>query len=468
MSPSLDSINTDVIVLGGGNAALCAALSARREGARVLLLERAPQHFRGGNTRHTRDIRFAHHDQNAFVTGVYPETELMDDLLRVTGGQGNPQLTAIVVRESQTLLKWMERQGVRWQNPLRGTLHLSRTNIFFLGGGKALVNTYYDTAAQLGVQVAYDAFARDLIIDRDGVRGVVVEADGRLHQLACRAAVVASGGFEANIPMLKKYWGDAADQFVIRGSPYNDGTMLSALYAHGAQSVGDPRGFHAVAVDGRAPKFDGGIVTRVDSLPFGIVVNKLGERFYDEGEDFWPKRYAIWGGLIAQQPGQLAFSVFDSKTRGLFIPPAFPPLQANTLQELAQGMGVDVQRFVSTVAAFNHATNPDGTFDPGTLDDCTATGTSPPKSHWARPLDTPPFYAYPLRPGITFTYMGVAVNEQAQVLTGEGTPIPNLYAAGECMAGNILAKGYLGGFGLTIGSVFGRIAGTEAAKHVRP
>jgi tricarballylate dehydrogenase len=276
--------------------------------------------------------------------------------------------------------------------------------------------------------------------------------------------VVASGGFEANIPWLKEYWGDAADNFIIRGTKHNQGRMLAELLEFGAKPVGNPREFHAVAVDARAPKFDGGIVTRLDSVPFGIAVNREAERFYDEGEDFWPKRYAIWGGLIARQPGQIAYSIIDAKAIGQFMPSVFPPIKAGSLGEIAAKLELDPQRLAATVEAFNRAVRP-GTFDPASLDDCRTEGLDPPKSHWAVPIDTPPFWAYPLRPGITFTYLGVTVNERAQIIMHDDRSAGNMFAAGEVMAGNILGRGYLAGFGLTIGAVFGRIAGREAARR---
>ena len=244
--------------------------------------------------------------------------------------------------------------------------------------------------------------------------------------------------------------------------------MLRALYALGAKRIGDPRGFHATACDARAPRFDGGIVTRIDAIPFGIVVNASGERFYDEGEELWPKRYAIWGKLIAQQPQQTAFVIYDAKVHGRFIPSAFPALRAGSAGELAALMGLDAAAVTATVAAYNAAVVPGGTFDPSLLDDCATHGLKPPKSHWALPVDTPPFYGYAMRTGITFTYLGVEVTGGARVVAESGTPFENLYAAGECMAGNILSRGYLAGFGLTIGTVFGRIAGKEAARHARP
>ena len=454
----------DVLVIGGGNAGLCAAISARRAGARVLLLESAIKDFRGGNSRHTRNFRYAHKAATDYVTGPYGESEFWDDLVQVTGRETNEQLARLAIRASEELGGWMAANGVRWQKPLRGTLQLARTNLFMLGGGKAMMNAYYDTAARLGVEVAYESEVCELKM-RDGeAYAAVAQRNGSSLEIEAKAIVVAAGGFEANIPWLKEYWGEAADNFIIRGTKHNQGHVLKELLKHGAKPVGDPRGCHAVALDARAPKFDGGIVTRLDSVPFGIVVNKEVRLFYDEGEDFWPKRYAIWGKLIAAQPEQIAYSIIDAKALPLFMPSVFPPLQAASIPELAAALGLDSSALVTAVNDFNRAVRP-GAFDPGSLDNCRTEGLAPPKSHWARAIDTPPYYGYPLRPGITFTYLGVAVNEQARVIMQDDRPAKNIFAAGEVMAGNILGKGYLGGFGLTIGSVFGRIAGREAARH---
>ena len=460
-------MDADVIVLGGGNAALCAAISARHEGVRVMVLERAPYHMRGGNTRHTRDIRYAHLAADYFTTGTYSDQEFMDDLLRVTDNETDLELAELTIRESHSLPRWMADHGVRWQEPLRGTLHLSRTNGFFLGGGKAMLNTYYDTAKKMGVEIVYDAKALRLEAAGGTIDAVIAEIDGVERRLAARAVVCATGGFEANISWLKRYWGDTADGFIIRGTPYNDGTALAALYDAGADAVGDPKGFHAVAVDARAPKFDGGIITRVDAIPFGIVVNDACERFYDEGEDLWPKRYAIWGGLIAGQHQQRAYAIYDAKTYGRFIPTLFPALRADSIGALAELAGLDPASLSRTVGAYNAACDPRATFTPGVLDGCATTNLQPPKSNWALPIDAPPFYCYPVKPGITFTYLGVKVASDARIVRSGGAPFGNLFAAGECMAGNILTRGYLAGFGLTIGSVFGRIAGKGAGIYAR-
>jgi tricarballylate dehydrogenase len=461
------SPDVHVVVCGGGNAALCAAISARRAGASVVLLERAPAYMRGGNTRHTRDIRFAHAEPNAAATGTYPEEELFADLLRVTGGETDEPLARLTVRDSTELAGWMAEQGVRWQKPLTGTLHLSRTNGFFLGGGKALVNTYFDTALRLGVRVVYDATVRALAGEESRIREVVYADPTGEHRLAGAAFVVAAGGFEADVDWLREYWGEAASRFTIRGTPYNTGIALKAMYDAGARRAGDPRGLHCVAVDARAPRFDGGIVTRIDAIPFGIAVNAAGERFYDEGEDLWPKRYAIWGKLIAEQTGQIAYAVFDSKTAGRFIPSAFPAMRADTIEELATLLGLDGAALVRTVAAFNAAVRPRGAIDLGALDGNGTDGLTPPKSNWAQRINAPPYFGYALRPGVTFTYLGVGVDLGARVLRDGDEPFENLFAAGECMAGNVLTRGYLAGFGLTIGSVFGRIAGSGAAAYAR-
>jgi tricarballylate dehydrogenase len=459
------SARFDVLVVGGGNAGLCAAITARRAGARVLVLESAIKDFRGGNSRHTRDIRYMHQVPTAYVTGPYSEQEFWEDLRQVTGGETNERLARLTIRASEELGDWMPANGVRWQKPLRGTLHLARSNLFMLGGGRAMMNAYYETASRLGVQIAYETEVHELRIYDGEFHSAIASCHGASQEFKAKAVVAAAGGFEANIPWLKEYWGDAADNFVIRGTKQNQGQILKELLKHGARPVGDPRGCHAVALDARAPKFDGGIVTRLDSVPFGIAVNKYVKRFYDEGEDFWPKRYAIWGKLIAQQPEQIAYSIIDAKALPQFIPSVFPPIEARSIAELASILGLDPKALTATVDEFNQAVRP-GAFDPGSLDSCRTVGLDPPKSHWARSIDTPPFYGYPLRPGITFTYLGVTVDEQARVIMQDDRPTENIFAAGEIMAGNILGKGYLAGFGLTIGSVFGRIAGREAARHV--
>jgi tricarballylate dehydrogenase len=295
----------------------------------------------------------------------------------------------------------------------------------------------------------------------------VINVASAQRKIGARAVVVATGGFEANLAWLKRLWGAAADNFIVRGTPYNDGTLLAKLLEKGASPIGDPKGFHAVAVDARAPKFDGGIVTRLDAIPFGIVVNSQGRRFYDEGENIWPKRYASWGRLIAEQPDQTAYCIVDSKTIHSFLPPMYKPFCADTIQALAKMLSVDTNVFSQTVEDFNRATAGNANLRMERLDGLSSRELQPPKSNWAVPIDAPPFYGLPLRPGITFTYMGVTIDDQSRVVQKTGRPFTNIFAAGEIMSGNILTKGYLAGFGLTIGSVSGKLAGEEAANYAR-
>jgi tricarballylate dehydrogenase len=458
----------DVLVIGGGNAALCAALTAREGGASVLLLESAPREWRGGNSVHTRNLRCMHDAPQDVLTEAYPEEEFWQDLYKVTGGQTDEHLARLAIRDSSRCRDWMRRHGVRFQPSLSGTLHLSRTNAFFMGGGKALMNAYYRSAENLGVQIRYDSPVERLELQHGRFVAAHVRTSRGSERITARACVVASGGFESNREWLREAWGQneagewPADNFAIRGTRFNLGVLLRDLMDQGADVIGDPAQSHCVAIDARAPLYDGCICTRVDCVSLGVVVNRQAQRFYDEGEDFWPKRYAIWGRLVAQQPGQIAYSVIDAKAVGRFMPPVFPGEKADTLEQLARQLGLDEQAFVRTVQAYNAACRV-GKFDHAVLDDCHTEGLSPAKTHWARPIDTAPFYGYALKPGITFTYLGMKVNDEAAVHF-DGQPSANLFAAGEMMAGNVLGKGYTAGVGMTIGTAFGRIAGTQAAK----
>lgn len=461
---ALEETRWDVIVVGGGNAGLCAAIEAAETGARVLLLERAPKPYRGGNSRHTRNFRCMHQGPMSVLTGAYEEDEYFHDLMLVTKGKTDEHLARMAIRTSETCLPWMERHGVRFQPSLSGTLSLSRTNAFFLGGGKALVNAYHNTATDLGVTVLYEAKVGHITIHNDTFESLRVTIGGEEIEVAGRAVVLASGGFQADLEWLARAWGPAARNFLIRGTPYNRGEVLKDMLDAGAESVGDPTQCHAVAIDGRAPKYDGGIVTRLDCVPFAVVVNKDGQRFYNEGEDVWPKRYAIWGRLVAAQPDQVAFALIDSKSEKLFMPSVFPAIKADTIAELATRLELPVDAVGRTVADFNAACRP-GTFHSTELDGLATEGIEPPKTNWARPLDTAPFYGYSLRPGVTFTYLGLKVDDAARV-SGANGRYANIWAAGEIMAGSILGQGYLAGIGMTIGTVFGRTAGKGAAAYV--
>jgi tricarballylate dehydrogenase len=455
----------DVLVIGGGNAALCAALMACEAGADVALLEASPAAWRGGNSQHTRNLRCMHDRPQDVLVDAYPEEEFWQDLLKVTGGITSEPLARLVIRASSTCRPWMRKHGVHFQPPLSGALHVARTNAFFMGGGKALVNAYYRSATALGVHIRYETpvvaieFAGDRFVAARTASGERIEA---------RSCVLAAGGFESNREWLIEAWGinergeRPAENFLIRGTRFNNGVLLKFMLDAGADAIGDPTQAHMVAIDARAPLYDGGICTRIDCVSLGVVVNRDGERFYDEGEDFWPKRYAIWGRLVAQQPGQIGYSIIDRKAIGRFMPPVFPGTIAHTLAELASKLGLPRDRFVATLETYNAACRP-GSFDHTVLDDCRTELLTPVKSHWARPIDSPPFYGYALRPGVTFTYLGLKTDDTAAVHFG-GKASPNLFVAGEMMAGNVLGKGYTAGVGMSIGTAFGRIAGTRAAR----
>lgn len=464
---TFDEVSTamvDVLVIGGGNAALCAALMAREAGASVLLLESAPKPWRGGNSAHTRNLRCMHDEPQDVLIEAYSEEEFWQDLLKVTGGITNEDLARLVIRASSKCRPWMRRHGVNFQPPLSGALHVARTNAFFMGGGKALVNAYFRSAQALGVEIRYETPVQSLEI-KDG-RFVAAHAGGQ--RIEARACVLAAGGFESNRAWLREAWGQnergewPADNFLIRGTKFNEGVLLKFMMDAGADVIGEPSQSHCVAIDARAPLYDGGICTRIDCVSLGIVVNNEARRFYDEGEDFWPKRYAIWGRLVAQQPNQIAYSITDANAVGRFMPPVFPGTKSDTLEGLAEQLGLDVATFVDTVKTYNAACVP-GTFDHTVFDDCRTEGLAPAKTHWALPITRAPFYAYPVRPGITFTYLGLKVNRQAAVHF-DGIPSENLFVAGEMMAGNVLGKGYTAGVGMSIGTAFGRIAGVQAAR----
>ena len=364
----------------------------------------------------------------------------------------------------------MSEHGAAWQQPLAGTLSLGRTNRWFLGGGKALLNAYYRTAHKMGISVRYDAMVEDLAIENGRFEAVALKwQNGTQELVRARAVVLAAGGYEANIEWLKRHWGDAAENFIVRGTPYNDGTMLAALLKQGRQA------------DGRSERFSRHRRRRAcaeirwrhrDASGRDSVWRRgeqTGRRFYDEGEAIWPKRYAIWGGLIAAQPDQLGLCDRGFENHRQFLAADVQALSGGVDRGACGSSGSGSRSaFVRNDRASTIARLPaERTMRMETPDGNGTRGISPPKSNWAIPINRPPFYALPLRPGITFTYMGVAVDETGRVLDQSGRPFPNVYAAGEIMSGNILTKGYLAGFGMTIGSVFGELAGRMAATNAR-
>lgn len=463
----MQNYDYDIVVIGGGNAALCAAISAAsaNRNLKIALLESSAKEWRGGNSQHTRNLRSMHNAPTDVLTDSYSEDEFFEDVFKVTKGQTNEEYARFVISHTPQAVEFAKKHGVRFQPSMRGTLHLGRTNAFFLGGGKALINAYFNTAKNLGIEIFYEFEALDLIFEENSCKEALVldKKQDKEVKFKAKVFIIASGGFESNLEWLEEAWGEKARNFLIRGTRFNQGKMLKALQKNKAQIIGDPTQGHMVAIDARAPKYDGGIASRVDCVSLGIVVNKNAKRFYDEGEDFWPKRYAIWGRLVANQEGQIAYSITDSKVQSCYMPSLFPPIVANSIEELASKVELDEKILKQTIDEYNQSVV-DGQFNHTIQDNCFTKGLEIEKTHWALRLDTPPFYCFPLRPGVTFTYMGVKVDKNARVYKNDGNLFDNLFAAGEIMAGNILTQGYVAGFGMSIGTVFGRLAGENAIK----
>jgi tricarballylate dehydrogenase len=462
MSEAAASQAVDVLVVGGGSAALCAAIAARRLGASVRIAEQAPASLRGGNTRHARNFRLMHDRPEWYVPDAYGEDAFFKDLLRVTHGASDEPLARVLIRGSATIAAWLDDNGVRLQNPASGAMPYSKRTAFFLGGGKAMINALYTTAAKLGVAIGYDSEVVALGFDDDrGCEADIVHG-GRIEHVAANTMVLCSGGHQANLDWLRESFGAAADGFMIRGTPYVTGLVLRLLLDAGVRPVGDPSRCHMVAVDARGPKFDGGIVTRITAIPHGIVVDRDGRRFHDEGEDARKTHYARWGARIADCPGQIAYLIMDAKGLSRALPTALPPIRADTVAALATALGLDPAALQATVRDFNAAIA--AADDVPMIERCT-TGLTPPKSHAAVALAAPPFAAYPLRPGVTFTHFGVAVDDHMRVVKKDGRPASNVFAAGMIMAANVLGDGYLAGLGVALSTVFGRLAGEEAARQ---
>ena len=483
----------DVVVVGAGNAALCAALSARETGANVLVLERAPREERGGNTAFTAGaMRFAYQGLDDILQlvpdlserelettdfGSYPESQFFDDLDRVTQSRADPDLTEILVKNSFDTLRWMRKKGVQFL-PIYGRQAYKVDGRFTFwggltleakGGGPGLVDTLHSAAQQAGITIEYGARAMSLLLEENRVTGVEVRQMGHTHHVAAGAVVLASGGFQSNVEWRTRYLGPGWDLAKVRGTRFNTGDGIRMALEANAMPWGHWSGCHAVGWELNAPPFGDlaiGDSFQKHSYPFSIMVNANGARFVDEGADFRNYTYAKYGGEILAQPGQFAWQVFDSKVTHLLRDEyrirEVTKVKADTLPELAAKMdGVDAGGFLRTVEAYNEAVKADVPFNPNIKDGRRTNGLPIPKSNWANRIDEPPFEAYAVTCGITFTFGGLRIGTDAQVVDTEGEPIPGLFACGE-LVGGIFYFNYPGGSGLTNGSVFGRIAGRGA------
>ena len=485
----------DVVVVGAGNAALCAALSAREAGASVVVLERAPEYLRGGNSYFTGGLfRFAYdgprqvrelvpemsrEEEASTDLGSYPQSAYYADVMRMTEGLSDADLVQALVSESYPTMSWMRRQGVRWV-PAYGRQAFEQDGVrrFWgglvleaVGAGKGLVDSLFDLAERAGADVLYRTKAASLLSDDRGrVTGVAARTPGGVVEIGAGAVVLACGGFEASSEMRARYLGPGWELAKVRGTRFNTGDGIRMALDIGAQPHGHWSGCHAVAWDLNAPPYGDRNVADLfqkHSYQFGLIVNVNGERFVDEGADFRNYTYAKYGREILYQPQRVAFQLFDDKTTHLLrdeyrIPQA-SVVEARTIEELAAGLGVDRSGLARTVERFNAAVQ-EGRFDPARLDGKGTRGISPPKSNWALPLDTPPYLGYGVTCGITFTFGGLKVAASGQVIDSEDAPMPGLYAAGE-LVGGLFYNNYPGGAGLMSGAVFGRLAGANAARE---
>ncbi|HXG41847.1 MAG TPA: FAD-dependent tricarballylate dehydrogenase TcuA [Dehalococcoidia bacterium] len=486
----------DVVVVGAGNAALCAALSALEHGARVLVLEAAPEAERGGNSYFAGGLfRFpfaglediaalipdlSEAEARAVELEPYSQDQFFDDVARLGDYRADPELLALLVSQAFPTLRWLREQGVRFGLAVgRQAFRIGQRFRFYgalvleaVGGGAGLVDSLLATVQRQGGQLWYEARALALLTQEGRVSGVRVRRQGSYLEVPARAVVLACGGFEANAEMRARYLGPAWDLAKVRGTRHNLGDGIRMALELGAQPYGHWSGCHAVAWDANAPPYGDrrvGDLFQKHSYPLGIVVNRLGERFLDEGADFRNYTYARYGAEILKQPGQIAFQIFDAKVlhllRDEYRIPQATKAQADTLAELADRLGIDREGLLRTVSRFNAAVQ-EGEFNPAIRDGKGTRGIEPPKSNWALPLDTPPFVGYAVTCGITFTYGGLRIDARGRVLDSYDRPIPGLYAAGE-LVGGLFYHNYPGGSGLTAGAVFGRIAGREAALFAR-
>ncbi|ANB03665.1 tricarballylate dehydrogenase [Ectothiorhodospira sp. BSL-9] len=450
----------DVIVIGGGLAALCAAISAREHGATVQMVDRAPAYQRGGNSRHSRNLRIAHEAPSALFPGRYTVEEFMEDLRQTSQGGCDEALTRTLAEGSLELPAWLQAQGVHFERPAQGTLPWSRKTAFFLGGGRNMINALFGRAEALGVDIRQDTRVEDLVLEDRDLHEIQARQQDQPLTLRARRVIVCSGGYQADREALAAARGDAAQDFIIRGSPHVRGELLLSLLRQGAAPSGQPGACHLVAVNARSPDADGGIVTRVDGMPWGLVVDTQGHRFRDEGEIISPRRYSAWGRWVAERPDARAHLILDARGHARAPTSIYAPVVAHTLEDLAIQLGIPPQNLADTVGRYHQSIVPGGD-DPETHH---TQGMEPPKSRCALPLSQPPYFAHTMAPGVTFTGHGLSVDTCGHIRRSRGPTCQTLLAAGMIMSPAILGTGYVAGAALTIGAVFGRIAGATAAS----
>lgn len=494
-----ESAAWDVIVVGAGNAATCAALSAKEQGARVLMLEKAPFEERGGNSLFTAGgFRFVHEgldDLRGDILDDLSEGEVaqignlpphskqkyIDDIMRVTENNADEQLAEILAGQSRDTMRWLRKHKIRFipmfgrqSFKIDGKHHFyGGVNIEAVGGGWGLVDQLMQAAEREQIEIRYETALFDLMQNQKGqVVGVRAKGPNGYEEISGRAVVLACGGFQANPEMRVRYLGPGWELCKVRGTRYNTGDGINAALRIGAQPFGGWSTCHAVQWDISAPPFGDRVILdnyQKHSYPIGIVVNMKGERFIDEGADMRNYTYAKYGREVMKQPMRAAVQIFDAKTignvRDEYRIRQVTKAEAGTIEELAEKLDIDVDGLKKTIAAFNAACRP-GTYNPSILDGVSTHGITPPKSNWALPIDTPPYSGFVVTCGITFTFGGLRINAQGNVLDLVDKPIPGLFAAGE-LVGGLFYQNYPGGTGLMNGAVFGRLSGRSAGQYLR-
>ncbi len=462
---SVQKENHEVLVLGSGLAGMSAALSARECGAAVTLIDKAPETSRGGNTRFSGGALRC-------PTAEFAPAALMEELDQMTKGRANRALARVLYGNAEADVQWLIGLGAPLVDPSveRPDLRGGKMSYHVRGNGYGLVESLYPRLAQRGVNCLFETKATEFLLDGDGrVCGVRARTRGGYTDMHARAVIVATGGFQANTEMRVRYLGREATSLIVRGSKYNTGDGINMVVALGGQSTGDWGGFHSAVMDARSEPVEAG-ETNINSYPYTVMVNRDGERFVDEGADFFDVTYVKYGKAILAQPGSIAYCLFDAKLaeRELVycLHREFEPLHASSIARLAQNLGIPVDKLQATVDAYNAAVQP-GEFDPERRDGKRTQGINPPRSNWALPLDTPPYFAFPVTGGITFTLGGIKVDERARVIDTEDRAIPGLYAAGE-LIGGLFHDNYPGGASLLRSLVFGRLAGKQAASLAQP
>ncbi|ASK62654.1 tricarballylate dehydrogenase [Virgibacillus phasianinus] len=487
----------DLIVVGAGNAALCAAIAGSEQGGKVLVLERAPQGKRGGNSYFTDGaIRVAYENIDN-IKGIIPELtdedaekiimpeynteDYLNDLMRVTERKTNPDLAKQLVEKSLETIVWMKEQGVKFELNSSNQSFIKDGKREFWGGlplktkdkGIGLMGSLFRRIDELGIDICYETRAVELLVDEGKIRGLVVKHEAELITIKSSSVVLACGSFEANKEMRKQYIGEEWESAIVRGTEYNTGDGLEIGLAVGAQKYGEWGGCHSIGTDYHAPKvgdFDKpGDIYKKHSYPLSIMLNKEGNRFVDEGADFRNYTYAKYGKEILKQPGHVAYQLFDAKVRPLlreeYNLEEATFFKANTLNDLVDKLPVDKENFLNTIQEYNEAVQ-EGEFNPSVKDGKRTQGITPEKTNWAVKVEEGPFYAFPVTCGITFSFGGLHVNTQGNVLNQNSKPIDGLFAAGE-MIGGIFYGNYPGGAGLMSGAVYGKVAGTSAGKYVQ-